>query len=198
MVDVVSQAERRARTRRLILDAARSRFASEGFEATSISEILDDAGVSRGALYHHFASKEDVFAAVYTEVSTDAVARSAASSRDAGGSALESFVEGCAAWLRIVSEPDVARVLLLDGPAALGWERCRRLEQATSLHVTEAGIAAAADAGEIDPPSVRAAALLVNALLAEAALAGRSDGATTNDLFATIVRMIDGLRRDDS
>ncbi len=189
---MATQEERRTRTRRAILDAARTRFASDGWDATSISEILDDAGVSRGALYHHFDSKEDVFAAVFTEVSADAVAHAnAAVAPDQ--TPLGAFLDGCNAWLSIVRRPEFAQVLLIDGPTALGWDRCRTLEQATSLHVTEAGIRAATRAGEISPPSLRAAALLVNALLAEAALASLADAADDRDLMATIDSMIRGL-----
>ena len=200
---MATQAERRARTRRRIIDAARTRFTEAGWDGTSITEILDDAGVSRGALYHHFSSKEDVFAAVYAEVSADAIARAARSTVE-GASRLETFVSACAAWLQIVQEPNVARVLLIDGPSALGWKRCREVEAETSLHVTEAGLAAAARAGEIAPPSIHSAALLVNALLAEAALAtashNESDDESSNDsndepddLFQTIEMMIAGL-----
>ncbi|MEO1056455.1 MAG: helix-turn-helix domain-containing protein [Actinomycetota bacterium] len=189
---MATQEERRTRTRRAILDAARVRFTRDGWEATSIAEILDDAGVSRGALYHHFDSKDDVFAAVFTEVSSDAVARANAAVGQ-GQTPLASFIDGCRAWLSIVRRPDVAQVLLIDGPTALGWERCRALEQATSLHVTEAGVRAATRAGEISPPSLRAAALLVNALLAEAALASLAGAAEDRELTATIESMITGL-----
>ncbi|MEM9516790.1 MAG: helix-turn-helix domain-containing protein [Actinomycetota bacterium] len=189
---MATQEERRTRTRRAILDAAQARFTRDGWEATSIAEILDDAGVSRGALYHHFDSKEDVFAAVFSDVSADAVAHANAAARP-GQTPLTSFLAGCRAWLSIVRRPDVAQVLLIDGPTALGWERCRALEQATSLHVTEAGIRAATRAGEISPPSTRAAALLVNALLAEAALASLATAADDRDLTATIESMITAL-----
>ncbi len=189
---MATQAERRALTRRRILDAAHEHFTRDGWDATSISVVLDDAGVSRGALYHHFDSKEDVFAAVFSDVSADAIARASASTID-DPSPLARFISACESWLRIVQEPDVARVLLIDGPSALGWERCRELEAATSLHVTEAGLNAAERAGEIAPPSIHAAALLVNALLAEAALASLSGAAPDDDLTATIEAMIAGL-----
>ncbi len=167
---MATQEERRTRTRAQILEAATDHFVERGYADTSITDVLDSAGISRGALYHHFSSKEDLFATVFLRTSTDAIRRaSAAVPADAG--ALDALEAACLAWLDISARPEVARILLIDGPSALGWERCRSLEEATSLGGMRAAIRAAVAAGELSVPSVDIAARLINGVLAEAALA---------------------------
>lgn len=176
---MATQAERREHTRALVLDAARDLFGAHGYAATSIGDILDRAAVSRGALYHHFASKDEVFAAVFVAASNDVIRRSVsaasvgpsdASLESPPRSRLDSLVDACLAWLEEVKKPDVSQILLLDGPAVLGWQRARTLEEATSLGVVRRGLTAAQDAGEIAVGSIDLAARLVNAVVAEAAL----------------------------
>lgn len=166
---MATQAERRATTRAAIIDAARSLFATGDYAATGVSDILTAAHVSRGAMYHHFAGKEDVFAAVFVTTSSDAIRRAAERVPDDAGP-LEALLAGGLGWLDVVSDPAIARILLVDGPAVLGWERARSLEEATSLGAMRRAVAAAASAGEIVVPSVDLAARLINAALAEAAL----------------------------
>lgn len=191
---MATQAERRAATRGRIVSAARERFASHGFEATSTSEILADAGVSRGALYHHFETKREVFEAVFLEVSEGAIER-AARSVGRGESPLEDLVSASFAWLKEVRKPEVGKILLDQGPQVLGWKRARDLEARTSLHLVKQSLERAADAGEIAVPSIDLAAKLVNALLAEAALARMYDERTrVGQVEETLRRFLSGLR----
>jgi AcrR family transcriptional regulator len=191
---MATQAERRTRTRAALLDAASDLFARQGFDDTSVAEILDAAGVSKGAMYHHFAGKEELFAAVFVTTSTRAIRRSSARIDDAA-TPLEALRQGCLAWVEVATEPATARILLVDGPAALGWRRCRELEGATSLGVMRRAIAAAAEAGEIEVPSIELAAQLLNALLAEAALArlAAHDRDAPHDVDALVTAMLRGL-----
>ena len=173
---------------------ARELFARDGYEDTPTERILEEAGISRGAMYHHFATKQDVFEAVFLEVSHEAIAR-AAKRVSRSDSPLEDLVAACLAWLREVRSPEVAAILIDQGPQVLGWKRARDLEARSSLGLMTRGLERAIAAGEIRVPSVELAARLVNAILAEAALAAlhrepRTSRATQE---ASIRQLIEGL-----
>jgi len=191
---MATQAERRESTRGVIVESAQKHFTERGYDETSVADILESAGVSKGAMYHHFAAKEDVFAAVFVRTSAKAIRRAATAQQDEA-TALEALIAGCLGWLDVVTEPGFAQVLLMDGPAVLGWQRCRLLEEATSLGVMRKAIAGAVDAGEIVVSSIDVAAKLINAVLAEAALglASFTPGADRSDVAKTVVAMINGM-----
>ena len=150
--------------------AARRLFAADGYDHTTTTAILAEAGVSRGAMYHHFETKRDVFEAVFVDVSDEAIHRS---SRAGGGqdSPLEDLILACLGWLHEVRTPEVATLLLDQGPQVLGWERARELEARTSLGLMKTALERAEAAGEIEVRSIDLTARLLNAVLAEAALA---------------------------
>jgi AcrR family transcriptional regulator len=189
-----TQSERREATRGAIIDAARELFAARGFEQTSIADILELAGISRGALYHHFAAKEDVFAAVFVETSSASI-RKAAARIPPDAAPLDALIAGCLGWLDAVKDPAIHRILFIDGPAALGWERARILEEATSLRLMRVGIVRAVEAQEIEVSSVDLAARLLNGLLAEAALMLQGTSASRRrDVRALVTAMVKGLQ----
>ena len=167
---MATQAERRAATRARLLDAAEGLFAAQGYEATSTDEILERSGVSRGALYHHFPSKREVFEAVFERVSDGAIERALRGAPERE-SPLESLVEVCLRWLREVRKPAVAAILIELGPHVLGGQRARDVEAKTSLGLMMQGLERAVQAGEIRVESTELAARYLNAALAEAALA---------------------------
>ena len=164
-----TQAERRTATRARILDAARRAFVAQGWEATTIQGILADAGVSRGALYHHFESKEAIAEALFDHTSTHAITEAARTTDDPDP--LTHLTNACLAWLSIVRRPDVAAIMFEVGPTALGWARCREIEDRNSLRVMRLSIRRAADAGQVQVASVEMAARFLNAVLTEATLA---------------------------
>jgi AcrR family transcriptional regulator len=191
---VVKQAERSSATRLAIVEAAGLLFTERGYSATSITDILDATGISRGALYHHFPSKEDIFAVVFLKTSADAIRRAGKRTKPQE-TPLATLIAGCLAWIDIATEPSVARVLFQDGPLALGWERCRTLEETTSLAAMRPSIRAAVESGELEVDSVDVVARLINSLLAEAALdllrtGGRS---RKRQMVSMITAMITGL-----
>lgn len=197
-----TQAERRATTRGSIVGTARDLFIRDGYDETSIADILEATSLSRGAVYHHFDSKQSIFEAVFVETSADAIRRSGERIR-VGASPLDRLIEGCLGWLQIAAEPEIARILFVEGPSAIGWERCRALEEATSLGVVRRGIGDAMEhAVEQERQSVVAmtvAARLLNALLAEAALSLQATSSTRERkeaeamITATIRAMIPSL-----
>src|ERR1700729_3259903 len=113
-----TQVARSARTRGALLLAARELFAEKGFAATGREEIAERAGVTRGALYHHFASKRDVAAAVVDELTAELVDLGGAGGL-AGNGVREQLRLGCRAYMEACAEPSMARILA-DAPAVLG------------------------------------------------------------------------------
>jgi AcrR family transcriptional regulator len=150
-------------------------FAERGYEDTSIEAVLREAGVSRGSLYHHFASKEALFEAVAEEVETSVGAQTMAAASGSTGP-VEALRAGFLAWIRLAGDPVVRRILLIDGPSVLGWERWRAMEEHHALGLIRAVLQLIADEGKLRPESV---ATLGNILLASvnevALLVARSD-----------------------
>lgn len=166
---MATQTERRQATRAQLVLAAEQLFVSRGYEGTSTADIQQAAGLSRGALYHHFPTKQDLFEAVFEKVSRAAIER-ALSATSRAGTAFERLEGGCLAWLAEAKRPDVATVLLDQGPAVLGWRRTRELENRSSLGVMTAAVRATAEEGELRELSVEVVAAALNAVLAEFAL----------------------------
>ena len=122
MADVIPNAERSERTRRALLESARELFTKQGYLHTSIQQLIDHAGVSRGALYHHYRDKRALFIAVYEE-ERDALIRDTAhvlEHRDAGGDLWQATVAGCHATVEVTARPSVQRIMHMDAPAVLG------------------------------------------------------------------------------
>lgn len=124
---MTSQAQRRAATIAAILSAAGHLFTAHGFNATSIDDIARRAGVAKGAVYHHFESKEQIFARVFEQM-TAALATEVVSAAAAGTSILDRFERGTLRYLTSIAGDKFRQVLLVDGPAVLGWEKWREID----------------------------------------------------------------------
>lgn len=123
-----TQQERTAVTRRTLLDAARRLFGAEGYAAVGTERVAREAGMTRGALYHQFADKTELFAAVLEEVEAEIASRMAGAAKGldpADTGAL--LVAGAGVFLDACTEADIQRIVLLDGPSVLGWERWREI-----------------------------------------------------------------------
>src|SRR5437763_9931945 len=119
-----TQAERSAATTGELVRTSRELFAARGFADTSIDDIVSAAGVTRGALYHHFDSKADVFRAVFEDLGRDLAAMSVEAARGKRDP-WKQMEAGCMAFLDISRDPGIQRIALLDGPAVLSWEGVR-------------------------------------------------------------------------
>lgn len=165
-----TQAERSATTRAALVDAARRLFAEKGYAATGREEIVDAAGVTRGALYHHFANKEDVFRAVYEQLEkeiVEAVAIAALTTKDP----LEQLRRGSQAYLDVaLDDPAVQRVVLIDAPSVLGWEARREIAEQYGLGMIREALRAVMEAGVVERQPVEPLAHVLLAALHEAAL----------------------------
>jgi AcrR family transcriptional regulator len=124
---MTSQDQRRAATVAAILKAAGHLFTAHGFDATSIDDIAGRAGVAKGAVYHHFKSKEQILARVFEQM-TAALATEVVSAAAAGTSILDRFERGTLRYLTSIAGDKFRRVLLVDGPAVLGWEKWREID----------------------------------------------------------------------
>ena len=164
-----TQAARSAATRAALTAAARSLFGTHGYNAVGTEAIVRDAGVTRGALYHQFADKREVFAAVLETVEQEGMSRLAAllGTSDDPVALLEAGID---AWLEICAEPEFQRIVLLDGPSVLGWDRWREIGQRYGGGLVEAALVAAMEAGRIASQPVRPLAHLLIGALDEAAL----------------------------
>src|SRR3954454_13928087 len=191
-----TQAERTEATRTALMGAARRLFTERGYEAVATEEIVRAAGVTRGALYHHFGGKAELLEAVYERLeaeSTERVARVVLGSDlhsplDAMKAGVEAFLDECA-------EPELQRIALHDAPAVLGWDRWREIAAANGLGLIEASLSAAIEAGEIRPLPVKPTAhLLLGALDEAAMLVARSEepGSRT-EVTAVLVALLDGF-----
>jgi AcrR family transcriptional regulator len=160
---------RGAATRERLIAAARRLFGEQGYEATSIESVLEAAGVARGALYHHFPAKADLFDAVLAEVLVEIAERSAAA---AAGSSdpLAGLRAGSHAWLRMALDPSIQRIALLDPTTAVGWARWREQDEQHSLGGLRASVRRLADEGCVPVAQAELLAHVLLAALNEAAL----------------------------
>lgn len=127
-----------AETARRILDVATTQFTAHGFSAASVDEIARLAGVTRGAVYHHYTSKPSLFAAVAS--AQQQIVTAAIVAATAGSGPDTALRDGSHAFLDAITHGAAARVLLVDGPAALGWEQWRRLDAAGPEQELRAGL----------------------------------------------------------
>ncbi len=166
-----TQADRTAATRTALVAAARTLFAAHGYADVGTERIARAAGVTRGALYHQFPAKADLFAAVLEAVEVDLTARlvevAAAAPADDTVAAL---VAGADAWLDACAEPEVQRIVLLDGPAVLGWQGWREVGLRHGLGLVTALLTEAIAAGDIPEQPVAPLAHVLMGALDEAAL----------------------------
>jgi len=165
----MSRAERSESTRAALVDAARQLFVAKGYFATGTEEIVAEAGVgTRGALYHHFADKQALFRAVFDQVEMDLAAATVVDERDDPldvlAAALQQFLDASA------ENPDVQQVLLIDGPAVLGWEEWRGLEAEYGLGAITAMLDAAVAQGVVAKQPTASLAHMLLAAVDEAAL----------------------------
>ena len=171
-----TQAERSEATIGELVRAARSLFAERGFAGTSIEDIVRAAGVTRGALYHHFADKTELFRAVLEEEERALVRRSAEAAARRRG-AWSKVEAGCDAFLDACLDEGVQRIVVTDAPAVLGWEEVREIEFGHWLSTLTATIEQAMDEGTLARRAPAPLAHLIFGALCEGSfvIAGASD-----------------------
>jgi len=192
-----TQAERSEATRAALVKAGRALFGERGYGEVGTEEIVARAGVTRGALYHQFTDKQDLFRAVFIAVEEEVISRLGAEVVAKASSAAEALSATMGAWLDVCEEPDIRQIVLLDAPGVLGWEEWREIGQRYALGEAIALLEAAMDAGDLARQPVRPLAHVVIGALDEAALyvAGAEDRESARaEMTVVLERLIAGLR----
>ena len=167
-------------TRDQLVTEATRLFAERGFDATSVEAVLDAAGVSRGSLYHHFKSKDALFEAVLDAAEVRIGEATLIAAAGAGPDPVDVLRAGALEWIRLAGDPVVQRIVLIDAPAVLGWERWREIEEQNALGNLRLAMQAVADDGRIDAALVDPFAHMLLAALNELALmVARADDTAT-------------------
>ena len=170
-VERKTQAARSAATRDALISAARRLFAERGYADVGTEEIVRTAGVTRGALYHHFPDKLALFAAVFEALETDVAARIAgAAGRERDPDPIAIMRAGVAAWLDACAEPEVHRIMLTDAPAVLGWERWVEISNRHNMGLAQALLEAAMEVGRVPRQPVAPLAHTLIGAVREAAM----------------------------
>ena len=166
-------------TRGQLIQVATRLFAEHGYEGTSIVAVLTAAGVSRGALYHHFAGKEALFEAVVAAVSDQVTLELTEVIRDCADP-VEALRTAALAWISLAADPVIQRVVLVDAPSVLGWERWRDMDHGRTLGALQAMLQAVSDGGRLPAELVSPFSHMILAALDEIALVvARSSDSTT-------------------
>lgn len=192
-----TQAERSETTTDELVTAARRLFAEKGFAATSIEEIVRDAGVTRGALYHHFKRKEDVFEAVLCREQQMLSKRL----RDAAlkqGTAFAQLVAGCNEFLEACLDHDIQQICMIDGPAVLGPQRLLEVDNPHTTGMIAFALGNAMEEGEVRTrPVMPLAQLLFGALCQGAMAAARSEDppAMMAEIQREVNTLLDAIRQ---
>jgi AcrR family transcriptional regulator len=196
-MDVKSRkAEQSAATRAALLRTARRLFTDHGYAGTATEEVVRRARVTRGALYHHFTDKQDLFKAVFQEEEQRLAVRIATAAA-AAGDPWRRLQAGCEAFLDACLDRVVQRIVLIDAPSVLGWEGWRQIDTGYFLQGMKDGLQAAIDAGRIPPQPVDAAAHVIFGALHEAAMMiahSEDKAATRRDVSAVIARVLAGIK----
>ena len=186
------------RTTQALLEAARVEFAANGFAQAKTEAIVARAGMTRGALYHHFADKTDLFACVVESMMTEIdLAVSVAAAKET--TPFASLCSGIRGYLRECARDDVRRVVLIDGPAVLGWERWRLIDERSAVAATQESVRRCMLEGEIGPTDANALARALLGMVTQAGLEiGRSDNPkqTQRALTKSIGFVLDALNTD--
>jgi AcrR family transcriptional regulator len=192
-----TQAERSAATRGALVRAARELFARDGYAATGREAIVERAGVTRGAMYHHFADKEALFRAVFEEIEAEVMAKAAGAAMSVPPEdPLGQLRAGSLAYLDVALDPAVQRICLLDAPAVLSPAARQEVMDAYAVGLVREVLAAAVDKGALRPQPLEPLTNVLLAALQEAALyVARADDqeAARADVGLTIGHLLGSL-----
>ncbi|GGZ56026.1 TetR family transcriptional regulator [Streptomyces inusitatus] len=192
-----SKHEQRSRaTRAALVAAARPLFGERGYAGVGTEEIVRAAGVTRGALYHQFRDKTDLFDATVQAVEAEVTGLIAARVTATAADPVEALRAGARAFLDAFTEPDVERILLLDAPGVLGWRRWREIGQEYGLRLVTTSLTAAMTAeAAAARPVVPLAHVLLGALNEAALMVAHAEDpvAARVEMTEALDQLLDGL-----
>jgi AcrR family transcriptional regulator len=194
---VSRQAARSQATRAKLIAAGRHLFAKHGYAGVGTEQIVKRARVTRGALYHHFADKRELFLAVHEQLEAELVETIAAALAEAGAEdPVEAMKVAVRAFLDSAVDPGRARITLIEAPSVLGWAEWREIDARYGLGLASAALQGAMDAGRIAPRPVEPLAAIFVAALGEAGIrvASAADPAAARaEVQDALEALIDGL-----
>lgn len=164
-----TQQERSEATTAELVNAARELFARDGYRATSLDDVVAAVGLTKGAVYHHFARKDELFAAVFEQEErrlAEVGARAYRRKRDPW----EGLLAACSAYLEAQLDPGAQRITLIDGPSVLGWDRLRAIEARHTLAGLGQALQALVDSGRIKRRPIDPLAQMLQGAICEAAM----------------------------
>src|SRR4051812_23611102 len=191
-----SKAAQSEATRAKLLSAARELFGARGYAAVGTEEVVREAGVTRGALYHQFADKRELFEAVFEQLEQEIIEVAGARMAEHPDDMLAAFRAACRGWLEACRRPEVERIVLIDAPAVLGWETWREIGERYGLGAVIASLEAGMASGALARQAVRPLAHVIVGALDEVALyVARADDRDTAlaEAEAVIDRLIASL-----
>lgn len=191
------QAERSETTRRELQRVARELFTERGYGGTTLDDVAERTGVTKGALYHHFRDKLELFRAVFEQCEQEMRDKIVAAAAGAGSDVLEQMRRGVDAFLEAAGDPVQARICLIDGPSVLGWETWREIDEQYGFGLTKGILQAAMDAGVIQRRPVDPLAHIFLAALSEAAIQiARSDdpARAREEMSSALWALVESLR----
>ena len=191
-----SKAAQSEATRAKLVKAARRLFAKHGYAAVGTEEVVKKAGVTRGALYHQFEDKKDLFRAVFEQVESG-VSQEIAAQALAATDPLDALRTGTRLWMDACVDPEVRRIILVDGPSVLGWDEWREIAARYGLGLIAAALQAAMEAGAIEQQPLMPLAHVVMGALDAAALyvaEAQDPEAARKEMDPVLERLVDTLR----
>lgn len=189
------KAQQREETARELLTQARSLFAARGYAHVSLNAIAQAAGVTKGGLYHHFSGKEALFSAVLQECHREVAEQVAHAAPNADP--WDQLVAGCTAFLTAATEPGIAQIMLIDGPAVVGWDVWRGHDASTSMRELEDVLTNLMNMGIIARQPITPITHLLSGAMNEAALwlaHSPNRNKELADTTAGLIRMLESLR----
>jgi AcrR family transcriptional regulator len=182
-------------TRSALVAAARDLFGHQGYAATSLEEIVAKAGVTKGALYHHFSDKEALFKTVFEQVEREVSDKAVAEFNQPDSWA--ALVVGCRLWVEAHLDAHVRQIVLIDARGVLGWEAVRAIETRFSAVAVRGALRKAMHAGVIERRPLRPLALMVTGALSEACLYvsdAEDADAARDEVAALVADLLSGIR----
>lgn len=186
------------KTREDLIDAASRLFEAKGYADTSINDICEHIEITKGALFHHFRAKQDLFLEVWTrlQVAMDQEARRAAGAARSRSDPYSAFLAGCRTYLEFAQRSDYQKIVLIDGPAVLGLQGWYESDHELGTQNVEAGVRYLAKKGIVDPSRVAAHAVLLQSALngAGLALARGANDIDAERIYDAFEHLLKGLR----
>lgn len=191
-----TQAERSEATRTKILAVARRLFAERGFADTPLEDVAEDAGLTKGALYHHFRNKRDLFQAVFEQIEGELCEKVILAAAGAGD-AWSALTGGVRAFLEAAMDPAAQRIVLIEGPSVLGWETWKEIDERYGFALVKGSLEGAMAEGVLASRPVDPLARLFLAAVSEAAIQiarAPDTRSEMEEMYAALIATLEGLR----